>query len=300
MRFPRAFVLVLACAAPAAFADAPPVAEREPTQEEIRQIQKNEFMFKDGPMTGDLGNASINVPAGYMFTGMAGTLKWAVATSGASNGNERGLLQPNDGNWTALFNYEDSGHVKDDDKDDIDAKEILESYVEGTRAGNEARRAQGIAAIVPESMRWEVEPYYNEQTHSLEFAIAATEEGTNERIVNFNTKVLGRTGYMEAVLMFGNDTKLTDVLPQFRAQMAGFAYKAGDTYGEYKSGDKLAEYGLAALAGGGAVAIAAKTGLLAGLFKVLAKGAKLVVIGVIALGAGIAKLFKKITGREEG
>jgi uncharacterized membrane-anchored protein len=297
MRFANHLVVALALAAPA-FAEQP--AEEKVTPEQARAYEKQMFMYQDGPLSGDLGNATVSVPAKFMFTGMAGTRKWAEATSGSADGDERGLLQPFEGNWTALFRYEETGHIKDDDKDDIDAKAILDGYIEGTRAGNEQRRAQGIPAIIPESLKWEVPPYYNEGTHAVEWAIAATEEGTNDRIVNFNTKVLGRQGVTSVVLMFGNDTKLTDVLPQFRDVMAKFSYKAGDTYGEYKEGDKLAEYGLAGLVGVGAVAVAAKTGLLAGLFKVLAKGAKLVIVGVVALGVAIANGVKKLMGRKDG
>jgi uncharacterized membrane-anchored protein len=302
MRMSRPFILALILAAPAVFADKAPAApvEEQITPEQARAFEKEAFGYQDGPINGDLGNATVAVPAKFMFTGMAGTRKWAEATSGAADGDERGLLQPFGGNWTALFRYEETGHINDDDKDEIDAKAILDGYVEGTRAGNEQRRTQGIPAIVPESLKWEVPPYYNEATHAVEWAIAATEEGTNERIVNFNTKVLGRQGVTSVVLMFGNETQLTDVLPQFRDVMGKFSYKAGETYGEYKKGDKLAEYGLAALVGGGAVAIAAKTGLFAVLFKFLAKGAKLVIVAVVGLGALIVNGAKKLMGRKDG
>ena len=62
----------------------------------------------------------------------------------------------------------------------------------------------------------------------------------------------------------------------------------GNRYTDYKSGDKTAAYGIAALIAGG---IAAK----AGVFKVIAlfavKFAKLIIVGVVALFAGIGKLF---------
>jgi uncharacterized membrane-anchored protein len=80
--------------------------------------------------------------------------------------------------------------------------------------------------------------------------------------------------------------------------IGGYAFKPGQTYAEYREGDKIAKYGLAALIAGGGLAVAAKTGLLAGLFKIFAKAGKLLVVGVIPVGAGIVKVFKKIFKRD--
>ena len=64
----------------------------------------------------------------------------------------------------------------------------------------------------------------------------------------------------------------------------------GESYAEYRKGDKVAEYGLTALIAGGTLAVAAKTGLLGKLIKPI-------IIGVVALGAVLKKFWGKITGR---
>ena len=51
--------------------------------------------------------------------------------------------------------------------------------------------------------------------------------------------------------------------------LEGFSYKAGERYAEFRSGDKMAGYGLAALIGGGAAAAAVKTGILQKWWKLL-------------------------------
>jgi uncharacterized membrane-anchored protein len=66
--------------------------------------------------------------------------------------------------------------------------------------------------------------------------------------------------------------------------MKGFTYVPGQTYGEFKPGDKIAEYGLAALVAGGAGVFAAKTGLFAKLWK-------FILAGLAAIGAFLNKLF---------
>jgi len=71
--------------------------------------------------------------------------------------------------------------------------------------------------------------------------------------------------------------------PKYKDSLAGFNFKTGNTYAEFRQGDKLAGYGLTALVAGGAAAVAVKTGL----FKYIGKF-------LIFILAGIAAFFKKI------
>jgi uncharacterized membrane-anchored protein len=282
----------------AAAGDAAPgdPALREPTEEEQWAMFKAAYQFQDGPMTGDLGNADVKVPAGYAFTGKAGAQQFQLDNSGRANERTVGMLTAAKAKWILMFEYDDTGHIKDDDKDDIDADALLDSYKEGAIEGNKARQAAGIPDIFVDG--WEQAPAYNDQAKVLEWAIKG-HSVEDPRIVNFNTRLLGRTGVMSAVLLFGGDVQFKDIEPEFRTVLGGFAYKAGSTYGEYKSGDKLAEYGLAALVAGGGVAVAAKTGLLSKLGILLAKMGKLIIVGIIAVGAAISKLFSAIFGRKK-
>lgn len=262
----------------------------EPTEAELQAMFKKEFEFVDGPVDGDLGEAILKVPAGYSFTGKAGTNKWEMASAGRADPEARGLINSPDGRFMVLLSYEDTGHVKDDEKDDLDADELLNSYKEGQEEANEFRQSRGIDPIFIDG--WEQKPAYNEQVKSLEWAITAHGPDST-RIVNFNTRLLGRTGVMSAVLMYGNDVQLKDILGDFRTLMSGFAFKEGQRYAEFRDGDKIAQYGLAALVAGGGVALASKSGLLAKLGVLLAKGGKLIIVGVIAIGAFIKALFTK-------
>jgi uncharacterized membrane-anchored protein len=91
---------------------------------------------------------------------------------------------------------------------------------------------------------------------------------------------------MNATLVADPETLQADV-QSFKASLAGFEFNPGERYAEFHEGDRVAEYGLAALVVGGGAAIAAKTGL-------LAKFWKLIVLGV----AGLAGLVKKLLGRK--
>jgi uncharacterized membrane-anchored protein len=75
--------------------------------------------------------------------------------------------------------------------------------------------------------------------------------------------------------------------------LAGFDFNAGESYGEFRPGDHVAEFGLGALVLGGAAAAAVKAGWFKGLLAALAAGWKLVAAAVAAVFAGIGKLFKR-------
>src|SRR5262245_63124781 len=85
--------------------------------------------------------------------------------------------------------------------------------------------------------------------------------------------------------------QLKRAMPAYQSLLNDYTYKQGERYAEYRSGDKLAKYGLAALITGGAAAVAVKTGLFASLILLFKKGAKLIVVAVVAVIAGIKKLF---------
>lgn len=108
-------------------------------------------------------------------------------------------------------------------------------------------------------------------------------------MINYNTRLLGRTGVMSVTLVSGVDTLDSDVA-EFKQMLAGFNYNQGQRYAEYEPGDKLATYGLAALVTGGAAAAVVKSGAGKGLFKAIIAGA----VAVFAfLGGALKRVFKR-------
>lgn len=276
----------------AAADDAAPTPEQLAGLLEQMKKEQEEFAkavgYKPGPMAGDMGIATINVPAGMQFTDGAGAKKWGELTTNPVSQKEIGLIGPDDGHWLVLFEFDDVGYVKDDDKDDLKADELLDSIKEGTAAFNKESRVP--AGLPPMNiLGWEQQPTYNEAAHVLEWCVRA--ESGGEPSLNFNTRVLGRRGVVQVTLMFGGDVTLPQALPEFRELMKGFAFKEGERYAEYHEGDKLAEYGLAALIAGGGVALAAKSGLLGKLIKPI-------IVGAVALFGAIGSWFKKIAGKK--
>lgn len=272
--------------------DAAPTPEQLAGLLEALKKEQEEFAkaigYKPGPLAGDMGLATITVPAGLQFTDGAGAKKWGELTTNPVSQKEIGLIGPDDGRWLVLFEFDDVGFVKDDDKDDLDAEELLGSIREGTDAFNKESRVP--AGLPPMNIvGWEQKPTYNEAAHVLEWCVRA--ESGGEPSLNFNTRVLGRRGVVQVTLMFGGEVTLQQALPEFRELMKGFAFKEGERYAEYREGDKMAEYGLAALIAGGGVALAAKSGL-------LGKMIKPIIIGAVALFGAVGAWFKKFFGKQ--
>jgi uncharacterized membrane-anchored protein len=255
--------------------------------ERIRQIES--IGWKHGPTTGDLKHATINVPAGAMFADGAGARKYLELNHNPTNGEELGMVAAEDLTWFVIFDFSDIGYVKDDEKDEIDANAILESLREGTNQANTLRKQRGWDTIT--ILGWASSPRYEPTTHNLEWATKLKNDKSNGESINHDIRMLGRGGVMNAGLVVGPDN-YAQTLPNTRKLLEGFSFKEGQRYAEFKPGDKVAEIGLVGLMTGGAVAVAAKTGILAKLGKGIFK------IGAAVL-AGLGALASKIFGRKK-
>lgn len=248
-----------------------------------------------GPARAQLESiAEVEVPTGYVFLDGKSTRAMLKAEGEPVSGDELGFLKSTNSHWSVFFQFSGVGYVKDDEKNDLKADKLLESIKRGNEAANKERVRAGGAPL--EIVGWEVPPRYDEKTHNLEWAIRATSEG--RPILNYNTRLLGRKGVMEVILVVSPDD-LAETLPTFRDLLTGYSYKTGESYAEYRSGDKVAKYGLAALVVGGAAVGAAKLGLFAWLAVFLKKGWKLLVIAVAAVSTWIKKLFSKRSERAQ-
>jgi uncharacterized membrane-anchored protein len=254
--------------------------------------QAPEIHWIPGPTTAQMGDglATIQVPEGYRFADKAETQKIMKLTGNPLTEQEIGLIAPasDDNFWFLVFEYNEAGYVKDEDKDEIDADAILDSIREGTEASNEERKEMGVDPV--EVVGWFEKPHYDANTHNLVWAIDL--KSKQEGFVNYDVRLLGRRGFVSATLVTGRDALSAD-LPHVQSLLGGFSFNEGNRYAEWKAGDKVAEYGLAALVAGGAGAAAMKLGLFAQLGKLLAKGWKLVVVGFAALAGWVKRLFGK-------
>jgi uncharacterized membrane-anchored protein len=276
-----------ASAAPSAAVEGEDGDEVVPTSERERALLA--LPWKKGPTTGPLGHiAEIKVPEGQMYLDGDGARRLLEIDQNPTSGQELGLVAADDMSWVMTFEFSDVGHVEDDEKADLDADKLLTSLREGNEAGNKARRARGWETV--SLVGWALSPTYDAQTKNLEWATNVRNDATTGVTVNHNIRLLGRAGVMEAGLLAAPE-EYGAALVASKATLAGYSFKAGQRYDEFREGDRVAEYGLAGLITGGAIAAAAKTGFLAKAGKGIIK---LVVIG----GAGAAALLAKLLGRK--
>jgi len=238
--------------------------------------------WQKGPAVGQLGiNAEVKVPEGYIFANARDTRTLMEATKNPVSNSELGFIARSDEDWFVVFEFDDDGYVKDDEKTSLDADAILESIKKGTEEGNKERVKRGWPTLT--TLGWETPPRYNETTHNLEWATKAESEGF--LVINHNTRLLGREGVMRVTLVTDPET-LADTLPKFRTMMQGFEFKEGHRYAEFRSGDKTAAYGLTGLIVAGGAAAAVKTSVFKWLWKVL-----------VAAAVGLSALVKKLFSR---
>ncbi|QDU88079.1 hypothetical protein Pla175_14490 [Pirellulimonas nuda] len=252
-----------------------------PEQIDALMTEKLGLQWQQGPTESKIGSqAQIKVPAGYRFLDSSGSQNLLEAFGNIADDEDLGLISPQGTtDWFVVFSFDNVGYVKDDEKGNIDKAALLEQFRESSKIGNDQRRSMGLPPL--NFVGWAVEPYYNDEANSLEWGLKYESEG--DGVVNYFTKRLGRRGVMNCNLVVDPED-LDSVLPKFRSALAGFEFASGEKYAEFKAGDKVAEYGLTALVAGGALAIAAKSGL-------LAKFWKLIVLGVVGAGALLKKLF---------
>jgi len=271
-----------------AAADEPPLTEAQiKFVKELRTIE-----WTPGPAkVGIADHAEIQIPEGFRYTSSRGAQKLLELWQNPTNGKELGIIASQDLEITILFEFSDDGYIKDADKEKLDATAILNDLKEGNDAANETRKERGWPPL--RIIGWHTAPFYNKETHNLEWCIQGESEG--HPFINYNTRILGRMGVMSANLMVDPD-KLNGALPVVKKLLTGYNFVEGKKYSQYVSGDKIAKYGLSALVVGGAVGIAAKTGILAKLGVFIAKAFKLVIVGILGLFAAIKKF---LFGRKE-
>ena len=283
MKSLHSYLLILSLFTTAALQAQETEAEQELSPFEI-ELQNMDWQTEGTGQLDDI--ASIEVPAGYSFIQAKDTRRLMEMFGNIPTNIENGLICPSDLSWFVVFEFTDDGYVNDDEKDSLDADAILKDLKAGNAAGNERRKEMGLETLT--LLGWAVPPNYNPQTNNLEWATKLQGEDGGATI-NFFTKLLGRYGIMNATLVCNPDA-LNAILPDYQNLLTTYQYNTGNRYSEFKEGDKIAKYGLTGLIAGGALFAAAKTGL-------LGKFLKPILIGLAVVGAGIAKFFKKVTGK---
>ena len=240
--------------------------------------------WQRGPAETSIGGvASLKVPEGQAFLDAPNTRRF-LELNGNPPRDKHYTLVAADFSWFAVFSFEESGYVRDDEK--LDAEALLKSLQASDTHQNEERKRLGLRAIHTDG--WQVSPHYDQDTKRLEWGVRLRGDD-GAPVVNYTIRLLGRQGVMHAILV-SDPRSLDRDMAAFKASLTGYSFVPGQRYSEFRSGDRVAEYGLAALVLGGAAAVATKTGFGKAIFKFL-------IVGLIALGGVVAAFFRKFRRR---
>ena len=279
----------------------PAAAEPTPEQEaaELKKLNAEIEAFgwtRQG--VGKIGNlGEIAIPQGYRFTDGNGASKMLEFYGNPPSDRYLGMLATeNFEDHSIIFEFDDVGYVKDDEKDQLNADDLLETMQEAQEAGNERRKEMGLDEL--EITGWAVPPRFNDITKNLEWALKLKSKSSGGITINHNTRILGRKGVMEVTLLCSPE-ELEPLLPSYQKILAGFSYIEGERYAEFTSGDKMAEYGLTALIAGGGAFAAAKMGLFGKLGAMIAKMGKLIFVVIAGIFVAIKKFFSSLFGSRQ-
>jgi len=277
-----ALARLLGCAVVAGMLATPVLAKPAPPGDTEVASQMRALGWQRGPVDGSLGGiATLRIAEGQAFLDGPNTRRFLELTRNPPRDGRYTLAADE---WFAIFFFEDTGYVRDDEK--LDADVLLKSMQASDEDGNRERKRLGMPAIF--TAGWAVPPHYDPATKRLEWGVQLRGEDGHP-LVNYKIRLLGRRGVMHAILV-STPERLDRDVAEFKAALAGYTFASGERYSEFRAGDRVAEYGLAALVLGGAAAVATKSGFLKAF-------GKLIVVGVAGLGAAVVALLRKLSRR---
>jgi uncharacterized membrane-anchored protein len=282
--------LFVGAAAALAVAGAPAIAS---AQEQDPQAIADSLQYQSGKIPLGDNLATLTLTPAYRFLDAANTRTLLVDLWGNPPNvadDRMGAILPAGisplaaESWALIITYEDSGHVTDDDAAGIDYDELLKEMQESIREESKERVEQGFDGY--EMIGWAAPPRYDSAAKKLHWAQELKFDNTSINTLNYEIRVLGRSGVLDLNIIAGMD-QLPTVNQQVGALLDTVAFNPGNRYDEYQEGiDKVAEYGIAGLIAGGVLAKA-------GFFKLLLGFWKFILIGLAVAGGAVFRFFRR-------
>lgn len=266
-------------------------AAEDPRIAEMKRIEAS-LDYRKGKI--ELGDklAQLDVPEAYRFLAPTDARKVLEGLWGnPEDPSVLGLIVPTgvsptaDESWAIHIEYVEDGHVDDDDAADLDYDDLLQSMKEADREQNKKRTEAGYPAV--ELIGWAAKPHYDAKGKRLYWAKELQFAGAEGRTLNYDIRILGRKG-MLVLKAIASMKQLPDIEKAIPTVLGMVEFQPGKRYADFSPGvDKVAAYGIGALVAG---KIAAKVGLFKLLVAAVIAGKKLILLGLVALGALFVKL----------
>lgn len=248
---------------------------------------ENSLVYKTGKIEFLNENAVLNIPKGFKFLD-AKQAQYVMkdlwgnpddpTLLGALLPEKKGVL--GEDSWLFAINYDGMGFVKDDDAKDMDYDDLLKEIQADIKSQNEERLKQGFTGA--ELVGWASKPFYDENKKVLHWAKEFKFEDSETNTLNYDLRVLGRKGVfiLSAVAQM---KQLPEVNANINNVISSIQFTKGNTYADFDSStDNVAAWTIGGLVAG---KVLAKVGF----FAILAKFGKFIIVGAIALWAGLKK-----------
>jgi uncharacterized membrane-anchored protein len=272
-------------------ANAPAAEGTQEPQEPTRPLAERLANFS--PRTGAVtlrSLAEVKLADGWLWLDGEGGRKFLRELGNQPGSSTLGVALPpdfDDSGVFAVYSYSDEGHVKDDEAPDYD--QLLRDMKESARQQSKARQQAKLSSV--DLLGWAEPPHYDKAQRKLYWAEKLKFGDEEELVLNYNVRVLGRTGHL-VVNGVGGIDQLEQVAAHSKTLLGVTEFLPGQRYEDFDPAyDKVAAYGIGGLIAG---KLAAKAGLFAKLALLLKGFAKPILIGLVVVVGG---LWKLLTGR---
>lgn len=185
------------------------------------------------------------------------------------------------------FEFSDSGLIKIDDWEKINANDFIKEKRETAKQNNPSRQAKGLSTIT--NIKWNEKPTLDRQNNQVYYSLLVT-WSDGQQSIDSKILTLGRRGYTTITLVSSPESYSPALL---KSMSKNYQYGKNEKYTDWKSGDKVAALGIGALLASSLGLKAVKPGLLAVILGFLKKFWFIIFLPFIALGNVFKKMFSK-------
>jgi len=262
------------------------------SEEQLDYLKEDVVLGQTGIIDFPICHSQLNVPSGFQYLDEQQSKKLLLDYWNNSESHLTkllGILVPSTASCyyqipiAYVLTYDNSGYIRDDDANSIDYGELLWQMQERAKEENKS---------LPDNQRciikgWAVPPRYDNFYHTLIWAQLLDFDG-NET-VNYDMRILGKDGFVSINAVIDPES-IEEVVSKESEIIQSLSFYTGYTYFDFDpSRDKVSDWTIGGLVAGG---ILAKTGVLAKIGAFLLKFSKLILLGIVAIAAGIIKWFR--------
>lgn len=265
-----------------------------PKDEAARLKELNEMNWLSGPdgFQVEASHSTVRPPAGFSTLLGKEAQRYEYLINGVEFPQTEFVVYSPDDHVEVAIEFRPEGFVKDDDWSDIDPDDFLKQLIDGQRAANKVRVANGHEPF--DVIGWIEKPTYNATTHVAHYVLELGDD--QQHWPNAVAVKLGREGYHKFIWVGDIEQYKKNGAQVLASVLEGHSYDEGYRYADFTTGDKVAGYGIAGLVAAVAGVKLGK-GLLAGGLAFLAvAGKKLAILVVplaIGLWAGVKRFFRR-------